>query len=1487
MELLYSLKIFKEGVNENVFNEAKKLLDKVKINYVSPYYLQGEVDELYKVQINNSNREYFCNCNCYQGNCQHSVALLIKYKNDKIEEENIKKVTDKIFREKLSRLYEDISRNRYLSNTKIVSLLPLYLSSFQQLVIQYNADFEYYYLEFLNRLDFSIFFDNKSDSTFQTSLEKIFSFNYSDNFYLDFFARLIKASYDFKEHHYLFKGDFEYLDAVFYYLIQTNYKKNSLNVIIKNILYLSNTADISFVMGHLENVKNPYYIELVFDFFKETKAYDKVLNCLNVLNKANFQPFYNDNLIIKRILDFVNQPNLHNLLALDNEHSLKDDLLLAQTLFNKNYSASLNLEIYKLNNLIDMSFSDIISPELLVDNFDYYKENYFEMFKKFLFKEINNHSDKSLYSLKELLNAYALLGFVFDFSSFRNNDKKYYQLISSGLLTDSIIDFTNYHLPFVKRFNGKIGKALFKKWFLEIDKNYDVVRLFLEKKNGDLIVGVYNNGLLVSGNAYSNNDSWYYKADYKQIIEEEFYLENSYLKDSLEKNTIYDNYLQEYEPLRIAQKEKDSREKTEILFNDFYEIINSTKVLLSQKMEIEPELTFFEDSNVPSKIKSIGLRLKVGNSKMFIVKSIKEFLERVENQLEFSYGKTLSFNHTLENFSVTAQNIIKLVKIYFDNKYSDVRPAFLIDLYSLCPECHFHLVNSYVSYPYAFAREEIVAELIVDEKGLLKSSLAELKNVYFLNFDNVPFIVSKDLGKMIKINYLDDKSKKIHQFLLLNKDFNTQFIKEDFLNKVYPVIANKARVSEVFKKENPLKEFVIKAFFDYDDLNNTISLDTKYFIDDMEIKELRDLTQQAKLNQYQTILSSLGFMGNILHDNKSVFNFIRADLTPLKEIALVFVSENLAKMKAKSTSKWQSKITLKDGLISSHIYSAEFNEEELAQVIRALRRKKKYIFLKDKVIEVEGNRDLQLLDRYIKDFNISEKQVSKENISPIYNIFKLDNYSNENIELDVENKIKEILLEIKNYKKATIKIPENYLEVLRPYQKDGFKWLAILAKYHFGGILADDMGLGKTVQTLCLIDYLITDKPLIIVCPKSLIYNWEAEFKHFNTITPCEVIDGSKSYRNSLESKISNTNKKVYIVSYDTMRNDIDNFANIIFEYVILDEAQNIKNIKAEKTKTVKELNSLNKLVLTGTPIENAISDLWSIFDFLMKGYLYKHDEFLDIEKKAVEGEKEALNFIINKTKPFILRRTKAEVLKDLPPKVEEILYTHFKEESKGAYAKVLIETKENIVNNENSGMAILAGIMKLRQLCLSPAMLFENTEKEIEISEKLEVTLNLINDAILNGHKVLVFSSFVKGLNLLETLLQKNNILYFLLTGDTPAEKRLEMTNSFNDLKEEHQVFLISLKAGGIGLNLIGADIVIHLDPWWNVAAENQASDRAHRIGQTRSVHIYKIIIKDSIEERVIELQKVKKDLSDAIIKDDDAGVSRLSLEDYKFLLE
>jgi SNF2 family DNA or RNA helicase len=488
-----------------------------------------------------------------------------------------------------------------------------------------------------------------------------------------------------------------------------------------------------------------------------------------------------------------------------------------------------------------------------------------------------------------------------------------------------------------------------------------------------------------------------------------------------------------------------------------------------------------------------------------------------------------------------------------------------------------------------------------------------------------------------------------------------------------------------------------------------------------------------------------------------------------------------------------------------------------------------------------------------------------------------------------DQRFRKMIKEFKTVSDSDFEVPVSLEKILRPYQAYGFKWLRTLAEYGFGGILADDMGLGKTLQMIAVL-LLAKEKgeadPSLVVCPASLVYNWEEELARFAPSLKTLVIAGNKAER-ELRLKRS-VEYDVLITSYDLLKRDILQYSDLRFNYMVIDEAQFVKTQTTAAAKSVRLVQARRRFALTGTPIENRLSELWSIFDFLMPGYLYNYEVFKrQFETPIARSQDQEISSRLQKMiSPFVLRRLKGDVLKELPDKLEEVRYVRFEGEQQRLYdaqatkIRAMLEktSDEDVKRNK---IQILAQLTRIRQICCDPSLIFEDYQAA---SAKREACLDLIRSAMDGGHRILLFSQFTSMLALLEKDLTDAGIEWYTITGATPKQERVDLVRRFNE--GDIPVFLISLKVGGTGLNLTGADTVIHYDPWWNVAAQNQATDRAHRIGQIHTVCVYKLIGKDTVEEKILKLQQDKQDLADEILSGEGRSISAMSREELMALL-
>ena len=589
----------------------------------------------------------------------------------------------------------------------------------------------------------------------------------------------------------------------------------------------------------------------------------------------------------------------------------------------------------------------------------------------------------------------------------------------------------------------------------------------------------------------------------------------------------------------------------------------------------------------------------------------------------------------------------------------------------------------------------------------------------------------------------------------------------------------------------------------------------------------------------------------------------------------------------------------------------QFQEVGEVWLSESVRQKKKYYRMKNgEFLQLSGG-GLQALDSLTADLGLtkSEFQAGEAKI-PAYRAFYLDSLSGDGrMKLFQRDEAYGMMVrDLKTAQSVSYAVPAVLEKTLREYQKIGYTWMRTLARYHFGGILADDMGLGKTLQVIALLTAFYQEKteqkaagnegsgselplPSLIVCPASLVYNWGQEFARFSPGIRVLLIAGTaKERQEQLEEQMrmeASEGAQVIITSYDLLKRDREAYLGRTFEYEIIDEAQVIKNAKTQGAKAVKEISANARFALTGTPVENRLSELWSIFDFLMPGFLYSYRKFRErYELPIVKNQDpEALTALRRMTGPFVLRRLKKDVLRELPTKEERIVYSAASGRQQKLYTASALKLKEALAGGAWSGngkLEVLSQLMRLRQICCDPALCFEDYTGE---SAKLETCVSLIASASAAGHKILLFSQFASMLERIRERLLQEGISSHLLVGATPKEERSRMVQAF--ASDEVPVFLISLKAGGTGLNLTAADIVIHYDPWWNVAAQNQATDRAYRIGQEKPVTVYKLILKDTIEENLLKLQNAKLALAAQVVSEGMVSLGDLSQNELMELFE
>ncbi len=646
---------------------------------------------------------------------------------------------------------------------------------------------------------------------------------------------------------------------------------------------------------------------------------------------------------------------------------------------------------------------------------------------------------------------------------------------------------------------------------------------------------------------------------------------------------------------------------------------------------------------------------------------------------------------------------------------------------------------------------------------------------------------------------------------------------------------------------------------------------------DME-KELRaGRAAAAYCNTYDERSMAMVLAG----DEEKMYEFLVEGIEELRKLGEVYISDALKRFRVSSSPKVSVGLSLAGDLLELRMETEDMSREELLEILCKYDRRKKYYRLKNgEFINVAGE-DLETLWELKQGLGLTERQLKQDTIAlPKYRALYLDSRLREQESLQTykDRAFKSLVRNMKTVEDNDFEIPPSLAPILREYQKKGFLWLKTLCYNGFGGILADDMGLGKTLQVIAFLSSELeaadevsspVNRRCLIVTPASLVYNWYSEFKRFAPKLPVVMAAGGAKERESVIKEAAENQRVILITSYDLLKRDIEQYAQIPFFCQVIDEAQFIKNHNTQACRAVKEIQAGCRLALTGTPVENRLSELWSVFDYLMPGFFFSYQRFREeLEQPIVQQQDtKAMERLQKMIRPFVLRRLKKDVLKDLPDKLEEEMYAGMEGEQREIYDAhvkrlALMLDKQSDEEFSRGKIQILSELTRLRQLCCDPSLIYENYAGG---SAKLEMCMELVRNAVNGGHKILLFSQFTSMLELLYSAMEQEGITFYALTGATGKERRKELVEQFN--RDDTSVFCISLKAGGTGLNLTAADIVIHYDPWWNLAVQNQATDRAHRIGQRNTVTVYKLVAKDTIEENIMRLQEKKRQLADQVL--------------------
>ena len=971
-------------------------------------------------------------------------------------------------------------------------------------------------------------------------------------------------------------------------------------------------------------------------------------------------------------------------------------------------------------------------------------------------------------------------------------------------------------------------------------------------------------------------------------------------KDFHNNNYYRDVYMCKHLGALILKYIELKREDIKKEIQDGKMYLDLIKLLEDPKQKVDLEIYIYDDFKYNEKRYLVNF--KIGTSRKYVIKNLNDFIEAKNNYKLLNFGKDFEYHSLVHTFDDEDEKIIKKIEeaVYIQEKligrsltFNVIKGKNLVlnsstlrNFLELCIHKRIWFEEKYVDIvkrdiPINFKLRRKDEKLIMSVSKQMPKALTTKMDSFIV--DNTIYLPSAKQIELIRTFY-NLISGDIKEIAFSNED------SKDVFNILIPKLEEVSKVS-IDKSIDIVRE-ELKSEFYLDIKRGKVTLDVKlkYGEEETNVFEeksskiiIRDIEKENKILRviketgFENIKKSFIFQGN----DEKLYLFLTKEYKKLEELGEVFYSNKFKERKLYKIPSINANIKEENGYLNLTFDIENVSKDEYKKIINAIKDRRKFFKLKDdSFLNLEGNEINEFLTM-IDNISSGEKDIQNLKLHKNKAVM-LEEYLKVDSLKFVKGKelVDEIIDKLKNVNEKDYDIPKNLNAVLREYQVEGFKWFKNLSYLGFGGVLADEMGLGKTIQTIA---FLLSEegKKSLIITPTSLIYNWKNEFERFAPSLKIALVHENKSERFKIISEMNDYD--VLLTTYGTLRNDKENYENITFDYCIIDEGQHIKNSVAQSTKAVKDINARVKFALTGTPIENNLLELWSIFDFVMPGYLYNGTIF---KKKFIDSEN-AIKELQKYIKPFMLRRLKKDVIKELPEKIEKRYYVDLTNEQKKIYGVFVKDIKRKIEESSflENKITIFSYLTKLRQLCLDPSIIIENYEGG---SGKIDSAIDIIKENIEEHPKIILFSQFTSVLSNIKKSFEKNDIEYIYLDGNTNAKQRISIVNEFNESKKK-LVFLISLKAGGTGLNLTSADIVIHFDPWWNPSIEEQATDRTHRIGQKNVVQVFKLVSEGTIEEKILKLQDEKKSLINDVMNEDYKSgnvLGTLSEEEIKQLL-
>ena len=944
--------------------------------------------------------------------------------------------------------------------------------------------------------------------------------------------------------------------------------------------------------------------------------------------------------------------------------------------------------------------------------------------------------------------------------------------------------------------------------------------------------------------------------------------------------------------------------------------------------DIRLEPTLVDEGGYYGDRKHLHLTFRIGNDKMYVIRDLYEFTSDIISERVHEYGKQLSFLHSKSIFEEKSWAYVEMIMTTIgsmDSYYYARSQKKELPLPEWLAE-KFFMMNLGGEIDFESVRKKTKRLKVLDQDPPIKFRLRkdEQENKYTLSVPAADILEGpRELfvfagGAVYRCGAaLKETLEMFEAYISPARERLYSIAEPDmavFCGTVLPLLKASGKLDAGKESLEQYEPVPAEFAFYLDERDGEISvkpeviygekrcslLDTAndgVYRDSMEERRIHDMLA-AYFPRRSDSGDALWFPSD---EDDRFYRLLSTGVHQMEAEGEVYATDSFKKRKIVNSSRARVGVAVKSGLLELSVHTDGFPREELAGILASYRLRKKYYRMKSGDFLELKDSPLEAVAELCEGLGLDGNQITETAAAvPEYRAFYIDRVLSdhrENLQVDRSREYKAVIRGMKQVEDSDYRIPEGLENVLRSYQRTGYRWLRTLDALGFGGILADDMGLGKTVQVIAFLlakkqeavseESARPDALSLIVCPASLVYNWAREIERFGKGLTVQIIAGNAESRQEMIKAAGGAD--VWITSYDLLKRDLELYDGLQFGAQVLDEAQNIKNHGTAAAKSVKKIKAGTRFALTGTPIENRLSDLWSIFDFLMPGILGTYEKFkktyeLPIVKSQDEAAAERLKKMVT---PFILRRLKKDVLKELPEKTEQVIYVQMEPEQGKIYAAsadrlmgMLEKSSEEQVKRQK--LQILAELTKLRQICCDPRLLYEDYK---QTACKLTACMELVRSAAESGQKVLIFSQFTSVFDILRPMLTAGGMESYLLTGETPKHKRLVMAESFN--RDQVPVFLVSLKAGGTGLNLTGASIVIHFDPWWNLAAQNQATDRAHRIGQRQPVTVYRLIARDTIEERILDLQEKKRALAGQVLESENISAAGLTREDLMEILK